>query len=117
MVKVLRTSRSKKAKGYRHLYKTGKWLWIHDRRLSDEPLCRMCKREQRYTAATVVDHIKPHKGLEALFYDYANTQSLCKPCHDRVKQGIEARGYDKAVALNGWPIDEQHPIYKHQRTH
>jgi len=33
-----------------------------------------------------VDHIKPHKGNLALFWDEANLQSLCKKCHDGEKQ-------------------------------
>ncbi len=39
--------------------------------------------EERITLATVVDHIKPHKGDERLFFDINNLQPLCKPCHDR----------------------------------
>lgn len=35
-------------------------------------------------AATVVDHIVPHKGDAELFWDSArNWRSLCKRCHDR----------------------------------
>jgi 5-methylcytosine-specific restriction protein A len=33
-------------------------------------------------AANVVDHIVPHKGDQALFWDKNNWQSLCKPHHD-----------------------------------
>ena len=35
------------------------------------------------TRATVVDHIKPHRGSWPLFIDPANHQSLCKRCHDQ----------------------------------
>lgn len=42
--------------------------------------------------AVIVDHIKPHKGDRTLFFDYDNTQSLCKTCHDGVKQRIEKSG-------------------------
>jgi 5-methylcytosine-specific restriction protein A len=30
-----------------------------------------------------VDHIRPHRGEQSLFFDRANLQGLCKPCHDR----------------------------------
>ena len=40
--------------------------------------------------ATVVDHIKPHRGSWPLFIDPANHQSLCKRCHDR-KTALEQR--------------------------
>lgn len=49
------------------------------------PLCAECMKQfpPRYTKATVVDHIKPHRGDETLFWDRANWQPLCKPCHDK----------------------------------
>lgn len=34
------------------------------------------------TEATVVDHIKPHRGDQKLFWDRGNWQALCKSCHD-----------------------------------
>lgn len=39
----------------------------------------------------IADHIEPHRGDEALFWDIQNGQCLCKPCHDRDKQREEAR--------------------------
>jgi len=40
----------------------------------------------------VVDHIEPHRGDEALFWDEDNLQSVTKEWHDRVKQSLEKRG-------------------------
>ena len=51
--------------------------------LATHPLCVRCMAEGRYTKATVVDHIKPHRGDSALFWDQDNWQALCKRCHDR----------------------------------
>ena len=45
--------------------------------LNRNPLCNVCKR-----VATVVDHIKPHKGDKVLFWDMSNWQAMCKSCHD-----------------------------------
>lgn len=39
----------------------------------------------------VADHIDPHRGDEAMFWDGGGLQCLCKPCHDRDKQREEAR--------------------------
>ncbi|HBA34848.1 MAG TPA: HNH endonuclease [Gammaproteobacteria bacterium] len=50
--------------------------------LNKHPLCLICERSGRVTEATVVDHIKPHKGDKQLFWDRDNWQPLCKPCHD-----------------------------------
>jgi len=48
-----------------------------------QPLCQECLKESRYTKATVVDHIVPHRGDSKLFWDRSNWQGLCKRCHDR----------------------------------
>lgn len=59
--------------------------------LRERPLCAFCDREGRVTAATLVDHIEPHRGDMALFWDRSNWQPLCTPCHSSVKQIEEAR--------------------------
>jgi 5-methylcytosine-specific restriction endonuclease McrA len=41
------------------------------------------------TSLLVCDHIKPHRGKEELFWDEGNLQTLCKPCHDSLKQAEE----------------------------
>ena len=40
----------------------------------------------------VVDHIVPHRGDEALFWDEANLQAVSKAWHDREKQRLERAG-------------------------
>ncbi len=46
------------------------------------PLCTMCGAKGLVAAATVVDHVRAHKGDTTLFWDTGNHRSLCKPCHD-----------------------------------
>jgi len=94
---------------YQHLYKTPRWGRMRKAQLARAPLCVMCARAGQVTQATVADHIKPHRGSRALFFDSANLQSLCKPHHDSAKQGDEVRGYSVEVGVDGWPIDPQHP--------
>jgi 5-methylcytosine-specific restriction endonuclease McrA len=106
-------SRSAEAQEWRKLYHTPQWKALRKWRLETEPLCRSCKAQGRITPATVADHIRPHKGDRSLFFDPANIQSLCDEpryrCHSSGKQSEEAKGYSKAVGLDGWPIDEKHP--------
>ena len=66
------------------------WQQARLRFLQENPLCVMCQamRPPRVTAANVVDHVIPHQGDQELFWDEANWQALCKPCHDR-KTGNE----------------------------
>lgn len=66
------------------------------------------------TAATVADHIRPHRGDPALFFDPTNLQSLCDEypwrCHSSVKQSEERLGYSKAIGADGWPIDPNYGV-------
>ncbi|MFC6585923.1 HNH endonuclease signature motif containing protein [Sulfitobacter pacificus] len=57
----------------------------------------------------VVDHVIPHRGDEALFYDPKNLQTLCPDDHDQNKQRFEARGYSEERGEDGWPVDPMHP--------
>ncbi|MDO5658302.1 MAG: HNH endonuclease signature motif containing protein [Paracoccus sp. (in: a-proteobacteria)] len=41
------------------------------------------------SANLVADHIQPHRGDEARFWDRGNLQCLCKRCHDSDKQREE----------------------------
>lgn len=66
-----------------------RWRKARANYLSDNPLCVMCKQRGKVTAAIVVDHIKPHKGSQELFWDQGNWQALCKRCHDSDKQKAE----------------------------
>lgn len=59
------------------------WRKTRAAHLAAEPLCRECKRNGQTVAASVVDHIVPHRGDRALFDDPTNRQSLCATCHNR----------------------------------
>lgn len=86
-------------RGYNH-----RWDKARATFLRHNPLCRMCESEGRVTEAKVVDHIIPHRGDQALFWDTENNwQSLCGPCHNSVKQR-EERGSVAAIGDDGWPI-------------
>lgn len=76
--------------------------------LLKHPLCQMHERLGAVVAATVVDHIVPHRGDSALFWDRSNWQSLCKPCHDRHKQRLERSGVEVGCDLSGVPLDAGH---------
>ena len=88
----------------------GTTYWQRRRRLQLRtfPLCRFCLAGGVTTAATVVDHVAPHKGNWNLFV-LGELQSLCAPCHDSRKAIIELRGYDITVDQDGWPLDPRHP--------
>lgn len=96
-------------------YHTRQWRTIRQQRLRAEPLCRFCKERGFIVAATVCDHVIAHRGDENLFFDYENTQSLCKRCHDSAKQSEESRGFSRRVGVDGWPTDPRHPMNLYER--
>lgn len=98
--------RYEKNRPWRHLYNRAQYKRLRLMRLQTEPLCRYCKEKyKRLRPATVCDHIIPHKGDEDLFFSYANTQSLCKPCHDGVKHREEIGALEKhEFGSDGYPV-------------
>lgn len=101
--------RSPEAARWRAYYKTPAWRRAREAQLARQPLCERCLEAGRVTAATVVNHRRPHKGSWALFLDPGNHESCCKPHHDREIQSEERRGYRKAIGDDGWPTDPRHP--------
>lgn len=71
-------TRSASKRGY-----GSKWQKESKRFLQSNPLCAECMKRGRYTRATVVDHVVPHRGDQLLFWSRNNWQPLCKPCHDK----------------------------------
>lgn len=74
-----RTGRTTSERGYG-------WQWQKARagflRHPENVLCRSCVNRGATVVATVVDHIIPHRGDQALFWERSNWQPLCKRCHD-----------------------------------
>ena len=90
------------------MYDTRRWRKARIHFLAIYPLCVLCQRSGRVTPATVVDHITPHDGNPALFWDPTNWQALCKPCHDSAKKIQEKRGALPGCDANGLPLDPNH---------
>jgi len=109
-----RDQRSAKARSYRHLYNTREWRQARTAQLARVPLCERCTSLGRVTAADTVNHRIRHEGNWALFLDPENLESLCAACHDGERQSQERTGrrYDRAVGVDGRPVDPQHPWYQ-----
>ena len=77
---------------WKRWYNTASWHQLRQKTfLRDMFTCQMpqCGRLEGDTSKLVCDHKTPHRGNAALFWDEANLQTLCKPCHDKVKQKEE----------------------------
>jgi 5-methylcytosine-specific restriction protein A len=87
-----------------HLY--GTWRWQKKRKafLKANPICVMCYARGIVTVARVADHIEPHKGDEAKFWNGA-LQALCAMHHNSDKQRIERGSKPKPITgEDGWPV-------------
>ncbi len=76
---------------WRKWYHTSRWTKLREKvLLRDLFTCRMCGRIQGDTSQLVADHIAPHRGNAARFWDEANLQTLCaNPCHNTHKAALE----------------------------
>ncbi|MGQ7243697.1 HNH endonuclease signature motif containing protein [Salinicola sp. V024] len=95
-----------------HLYKKYRWQQSRKRYLFEHPLCAFCLDDDIYMQATVVDHIIPHRGNLALFWDESNWQGLCATCHSSTKQRME-KGGSRFIGCDadGRPFDPKHSAY------
>ncbi len=78
---------------------TSRWRKAARAYLERNALCRLHMERGEVVAATVVDHIIPHRGDQRIFWQKTNWQSLCKPCHDH-KTATEDGGF------TGWSQGE-----------
>lgn len=86
--------------------------------LIKHPLCVCCEANGVAHAATVVDHVEPHKGDMVKFWNSAMWQGLCDWCDKSIKRPLENRwlrdgGSIHVLHLNrrisGWV----HPALRH----
>lgn len=75
-----------------------KWQQAREGYLRSHPLCAKHEERGELVPATVVDHIVPHRGDMAIFWQRTNWQPLCKPCHD-VKTAREDGAFGRAPKL------------------
>lgn len=89
-----RVRRQKSGDNLRRLYNTARWKRLRAEILvRDGGMCRqtgvMLTGKARAPNSPVIDHIIPHKGNLALFWDRENLQAVSKEWHDREKQRRE----------------------------
>ena len=75
------------------------WRKASRAHLHASPLCRYCELDGRVTAASLVDHLYPHRGKRWLFWLRPYWVSSCAPCHSGFKQAVERKGKAALDAL------------------
>ncbi|MCQ4257463.1 HNH endonuclease signature motif containing protein [Stutzerimonas stutzeri] len=108
---------SSTARGYGY-----RWQLAREDHLRRQPFCSMCSTNTRPVLALIVDHVIAPRLKEAkasgdaeqlarawkLFWSRDNWQSLCKHCHDSVKQRLEKSGRLAGCDSTGRPLDPRH---------
>jgi 5-methylcytosine-specific restriction endonuclease McrA len=82
------------AMAWRAWYRTARWQALRQQTLiRDLYRCQktgvLLSGKHPAPNSPVVDHIKPHSGDPALFWDEANLQAVSKEYHDSIKQAVE----------------------------
>lgn len=72
---------------------SAKWRAASAKFLAEHPYCA----DGCGGRSAVVDHIKPHRGDQKLFWDQGNWAAMTKRCHDR-KTATEDGGFGNAKA-------------------
>jgi len=73
------------------------WHWLYDWRwtkaskafIARNPYCIGCRAAGRTELTALTDHVVPHKGDRALFWNAEGWQPSCRWHHDVVKQALE----------------------------
>lgn len=84
------------------LYDLQRWRDMRARHVHRSPLCVKCSRKGLVVKGEEVDHIIPHCGDERLFWDEANLQTLCNPCHSEKTAQEDGLGPAQASILPKW---------------
>ena len=96
----------KTAKPWAHLYDR-RWRKRRAEHLRLHPLCVYCEARGVVRAASIADHIEPHRGDPIKFR--GPLQGLCPPCHSGAKAELEATGRLRGHDRTGAPLDANHP--------
>lgn len=75
------------------------WEKVRALKLKDQPLCEVCQKRNRITAAVLVHHVDSNPRNNA----DQNLMSVCRHCHDVLHSKI------KGCDARGLPIDPLHP--------
>ncbi len=78
-------------RGYDSRWQKARAGWLRSHPLCADPAG---SHQNQVVLATDIDHIVPHKGDKALFWDSSNWQGLCKSCHS-TKTAKEDGGFGR----------------------
>lgn len=77
-----RALKPKRSTDHHRARKTASFRRQREAFLRDNPFCAEHDRHGVKRLGGVLDHIKPHRGDDVLFWDQDNWQNLCRECHN-----------------------------------
>ena len=92
---------------YRRFISSSRWQRLRAYHLKHHPLCHAAKHKG-VTVASEVHHVLPCGDDPALQTDPLNLESLCRECHQPLKDD-DRRGYSREIDSDGYFVDERHP--------
>nr|WP_277717550.1 HNH endonuclease signature motif containing protein [Priestia flexa]WEZ10237.1 HNH endonuclease signature motif containing protein [Priestia flexa] len=69
-------------------YKTGAWVRLRISKLSRDPLCQVCLKDDKLTIATLCHHITPVKRDWTKRLNISNLMSVCDRCHNKIHKSM-----------------------------
>lgn len=99
----------------KRIYNTKQWRQLRKLYLSLHPICEVCRKMERVTAASQVDHVQAIEEGGAAF-DMSNLMALCQRHHSR-KTVLRDRGFGHQASkkplipgcgVDGRPVDPCH---------
>lgn len=93
-----------------NFYREKEWLNLRALKLSINPMCQRCSKEERPVPADQVHHIVDIRDDPERRLDISNLESLCAKCHAKETYSIYLRGSwektkDIKLAKRKWEIN------------
>ena len=93
---------------YKNFIRSRRWQRLRAYHLKHHPLCARCEAIGLAEPATEVHHIVKCHDDPQLQIDPNNLESICQ-AHHAPLAADDRRGYSKAMGLDGYFIDPNHP--------
>lgn len=85
-----------RSKLYTRLMNAREWRDLRTAKLTEDPLCEVCRSKGLVVAASVVHHLievesgRTEQECRQLAYSWNNLQSLCRECHSQIHQELRS---------------------------
>lgn len=96
---------------YRRYISSRRWLRLRREKLTANPLCEECAKEDICTAATEVHHripvesVRTYAEQQQLMFDLGNLMSVCHECHVLLHVGLKKQTKEETKKRNKHQVE------------